>query len=424
MLRYDNTTACDVGIRSGVSGNIMESIRELYRIGHGPSSSHTMGPARAAQIFCQRWPQAASFRVSLFGSLAATGRGHLTDLAIRQAMQPAPVEFIWEPEIELPYHPNGMRFEALDAAGKLLESWEVYSVGGGALREAGKPLATRQVYELNTMKAILEYSSHSGKAFWEYVEECEGPEIWEFLAEIWQAMQETIERGLHAEGVLPGGLGLPRKAWSFHRQIALSGKSVLNEGFLPAYALAVAEENGSAGIVVTAPTCGSCGVLPAVLRHVSENIDCRTEAVLHALASAGLIGNLVKHNASISGAEVGCQGEVGVACAMAAGAAAQLLGGMPRQVEYAAEMGLEHHLGLTCDPVDGLVQIPCIERNVFAAARAVSCARYASFTDGSHRVSFDEVVTVMKQTGHDIPALYRETAAGGLAKAYRFPPAR
>ena len=402
----------------------MESIRQLYRIGRGPSSSHTMGPARAAEIFRQRWPQAVRYKVGLFGSLAATGRGHMTDAAIQSALLPCPVEITWQPEIELPLHPNGMRFEALDASGQTLESWEVYSVGGGALRTTEQPSATQMVYDLTSMKAILKYSSQTGKALWEYVEEREGKEIWGFLAEIWQAMQETIERGLHEEGVLPGGLGVARKAWSFHRQVSLSGKSFLSEGFLPAYTLAVSEENASGGIVVTAPTCGSCGVLPGVLRHVQENITCRPEAILRALATAGLIGNLVKYNASISGAEVGCQGEVGVACAMAAGAAAQLLGGTPRQVEYAAEMGLEHHLGLTCDPVDGLVQIPCIERNVFAAARSLSCARYACYTDGSHRVSFDEVVAVMKQTGHDLPTLYRETAAGGLAKAYRFPPQR
>jgi L-serine dehydratase len=272
------------------------------------------------------------------------------------------------------------------------------------------------------MTDILKYCAQTGKALWEYVQDREDPEIWGYLDHIWQAMQAAIERGLHAEGVLPGGLGVARKAWSFYRQISLNGNSFMNEGFLPAYALAVAEENAASGVVVTAPTCGSSGVLPAVLRHVQEHIDSRPETTLRALATAGLIGNLVKHNASISGAEVGCQGEIGVACAMAAGAAAQLLGGTPRQVEYAAEMGLEHHLGLTCDPVDGLVQIPCIERNVFAAARAMSCARYACFTDGSHRVSFDEVVRVMKQTGHDLPPLYRETSTGGLAKAYRFPP--
>lgn len=381
-----------------------------------------MGPARAAEIFLQRWPQAAGFRITLFGSLAATGRGHLTDKALMQTLQPMPVEIIWKPDVELPQHPNGMYFEALDTQGNLQGAWEVFSVGGGSLREATQALHGIQVYDLTTMKAILKYCARSGKALWEYVEEREGPQIWDYLGEIWQAMQDCIERGLNTEGVLPGGLGVTRKAWSFHRRISLGGQSFLSEGFLPAYTLAVAEENASGGIVVTAPTCGSSGVLPGVLRHIQENIHCREESILRALATAGLVGNLVKFNASISGAEVGCQGEVGVACAMGAAAAAQLLTATPRQIEYAAEMALEHHLGLTCDPVAGMVQIPCIERNVFAAARSLSCARFACYTDGSHRVSFDEVVGVLKQTGHDLPSLYRETSEGGLAKAYRIPP--
>jgi L-serine dehydratase len=312
----------------------------------------------------------------------------------------------------------------LDCNGHVLGDWEVFSVGGGALREDAAngwlpPL--QPVYSHATMNAILKHCSSSGQAFWEYVQDQEGADIWDFLQEVWEAMQSAIERGLQAEGVLPGGLGLSRKAWVFHRQVSVSGRNFMNEGLLPAYALAAAEENASGGIVVTAPTCGSCGIVPAVLRYVQENTNCSDATILRALATAALIGNLVKENGSISGAEVGCQGEVGVACAMAAGAAAQILGGTPRQVEYAAEMGLEHHLGLTCDPVNGMVQIPCIERNVFAAAQALTCARYACTTDGSHRVSFDEVVEVMEQTGHDLPSLYRETASGGLATAYRFP---
>ena len=404
---------------------MMYSIRELYRIGRGPSSSHTMAPANAAKLFHQRFPQAQSFRIFLSGSLAATGRGHLTDVAIRHVLAHYDVDFVWQAEHVPAFHPNGMRMEALDLAGQVIGDWEVFSIGGGALREntaTGWLPQPQPVYEDTSMNAILKRCSRSGQALWEYVEDQEGPEIWDFLSEVWQAMQAAIERGLQAEGVLPGGLGLTRKAWVFHRQISVSGRNFLNEGLLPAYALAVAEENASGGVVVTAPTCGSCGIVPAVLRYVKENTQCSDAAILRALATAGLVGNLVKENASISGAEVGCQGEVGVACAMAAGAAAQLLGGTPRQVEYAAEMGLEHNLGLTCDPVNGMVQIPCIERNVFAAAQALTCARYACSTDGSHRVSFDEVIAVMKQTGHDLPSLYRETASGGLATAYRFPP--
>ncbi|MEA4906675.1 MAG: L-serine ammonia-lyase [Anaerolineaceae bacterium] len=400
----------------------MESLRELYRIGHGPSSSHTMGPRRAAEMFHARCPGAQRYRVELYGSLAATGRGHLTDVAITAALQPQPVEVSWKADTLLPLHPNGMRFEGLDGQGQVLDSWQVYSIGGGALQEEGQPLERRSLYNLHSMKEILKYCTQSGKAFWEYVEECEGSQIWSYLAEVWQAMQASIQRGLQAEGVLPGGLGLARKASAFYRKTALSGGNFIQKGYLAAYALAVAEENASCGRIATAPTCGSAGIVPAVLHHVQDYMNLPDDIVLRALASAGLVGNLIKYNASISGAQVGCQGEVGAACAMAAAAATQLLGGTVRQIEYAAEMGLEHHLGLTCDPVDGLVQIPCIERNVFASTRAVSCANYALFSDGSHRVSFDEVVQVMQQTGHDLPSLYRETASGGLARAYRFPP--
>ncbi len=401
----------------------MESIRELYRVGRGPSSSHTIGPLRAALRFKGSNPLAKAFRVTLYGSLAATGKGHLTDVAILQALAPLPVEVIWEPDQVMPFHPNAMLFQALDEDGQVQATWTVYSTGGGAIREEGEAVKSGQVYDMTTMRDILKYCTQHGLAFWEYVESCEGPEIWPFLAEIKRVMFDSIDRGLRAEGVLPGGLGVARRAWMFYRKRRLSGNNPIQaEGFLPAYALAVGEENAAGGEIATAPTCGASGVLPAVLRHVQENVDCPEESVLRALATAGLVGNLIKHNASISGAAVGCQGEIGAACSMAAAAAAQLLGGTIRQIEYAAEMGLEHHLGLTCDPVDGLVQIPCIERNIFAATRALNCANFANFSDGAHRVSFDEVVQVMKQTGHDLPSLYRETAFGGLAKAYRFPP--
>ena len=398
----------------------MESIRELFRIGHGPSSSHTMGPRRAAESFSLKHPEAASFRVTLYGSLAATGRGHLTDKAIIEAMTPRAVEFIWKPDELLPLHPNGMDFEALDTDGTCLEMWRVYSPGGGALIEENPPPA-KPVYQLTTMSEILKYCTSSGLTFWEYVEANEGKEIWDFLKEVNRVMHESVQRGIQAEGVLPGGLGVSRRAWTFHRKSLLNGSNLVREGFLPAYALAVAEENATGGLIVTAPTCGSCGVLPAVICHIEDTVQTSEKHVLRALATAALIGNLIRHNGSISGAEVGCQGEIGSACAMAAGAAAQLMGGTIRQIEYAAEMGLEHHLGLTCDPVNGLVQIPCIERNVFAATRAMDCATFATYSDGAHRVSFDEVVTVMKQTGEDLPRVYRETAEGGLAITYRFP---
>ncbi len=400
----------------------MESIRNLFRIGHGPSSSHTMGPGLAAGEFRARTLSAHHYRVTLFGSLAATGKGHLTDMAVREALNPIAVEFIWKPDEELPLHPNGMIFEAITEAGTVMDRWQGYSIGGGAILAEGELRAGQQIYSLNSMQEILHKCTQEGKTFWEYVEEAEGPEIWDYLQEILRVMHAGIERGLNTQGVLPGGLGVSRHAWTLYRKIQMSGGQLKKEGYLPAYALATAEENAVGGEIVTAPTCGSAGVIPAVLRHIEDTVETPERELLHALATAGLIGNLIKANASISGAEVGCQGEIGSACAMAAAAATQLMGGSIRQIEYAAEMGLEHHLGLTCDPVNGLVQIPCIERNAFAATRAIDCADYALYSDGSHRVSFDEVVKVMARTGRDLPHVYRETAEGGLAVVYRFPP--
>ncbi|NLF51200.1 MAG: serine dehydratase [Leptolinea sp.] len=398
----------------------MESIKELFRIGYGPSSSHTMAPRRAAELFGQKHSQASSFRVTLFGSLAATGRGHFTDRAIIAALDPRPVEIVWKPEITLPLHPNGMEFVALNETGQSLDTWQVYSPGGGALLEEGQEKVPR-FYPHSTMSDILKFCTSNGLTYWEYVESIEGIGIWDYLKEVNRVMHESVQRGIQAEGVLPGGLGVSRRAWTFHRKSVLNNNNLVRDGYLPSYALAVAEENAIGGLIVTAPTCGSSGVLPAVICHIEDTIQTSEVHILRALATAGMIGNLIKHNGSISGAEVGCQGEIGSACAMAAGAAAQLMGGTIRQIEYAAEMGLEHHLGLTCDPVNGFVQIPCIERNVFAATRAMDCATFSTYSDGAHRVSFDEVVSVMKQTGRDLPRVYRETAEGGLAITYRFP---
>jgi L-serine dehydratase len=395
----------------------MQSLRELYRTGTGPSSSHTMAPRRAAELFRSRYPRATGYRVTLYASLAATGRGHLTDRAIETALAPVPVEIVWQPDVELPFHPNAMRFEAIEGEA-VSQPWMAYSVGGGALAEEGE-IPAPAVYDLAQLADILERCKLTGQSLWEYVEEREGRALWPFLAEVWEAMRAAIERGLKQEGVLPGGLGVSRRAWVIHRKMTIAGSAPNRFELLYAYALAVAEENASGGVVVTAPTCGSSGVMPAVLRYVQEITKCPDEAVLRALATGGLIGNLVKTNASISGAEVGCQGEVGVACAMAAAAAAQLQGGTVRQLEYAAEMGLEHNLGLTCDPVNGIVQIPCIERNAFAASKAFNCADYALLSDGSHRIPFDDVVAVLWETGNNLPSLYRETASGGLAEAYR-----
>lgn len=402
----------------------MESLKELYRIGKGPSSSHTMGPQKAAQIFAAHHHDAKAFKATLYGSLAATGKGHMTDVAIEEVLKPiAPINIDWKPSVFLPFHPNGMTFSAFDDDGHEVDSWTVYSVGGGALSESGNArwlTDTKDVYKKNTLKEILTWCDNHGRSYWEYVDECEESSIWDYLMEVWKAMQESVERGLDHEGALPGPLNLPRKASTYFVKAQGYKPSLASRCLVSAYALAVSEENASGGTIVTAPTCGSCGVMPAVLYHMSRSHEVSDTRILHALATAGLFGNIVKKNASISGAEVGCQGEVGVACAMASAAACQLFGGTPSQIEYAAEMGLEHHLGMTCDPVCGLVQIPCIERNAFAATRALDANLYASLSDGKHRVSFDRVVNVMKQTGHDLPSLYKETSEGGLAKDYEF----
>ena len=395
----------------------MESITKLYKIGHGPSSSHTMGPLKAAQEFGSRHRDAASFTVTLYGALAGTGKGHMTDVAILGELTPiAPTEIIWQPDIFLPFHPNGMTFRAFDRDGKEIEAQTVYSIGGGDIVHEGEERPqVKDVYPMDKIADILDWTKQTGKSFWEYVEDHEDKDVWDYLAEVWQVMKEAVERGIDAEGGLPGGLGVRRKAISYYLHAAGHNDSLRSRGLVYAYALAVSEENASGGKIVTAPTCGSCGVLPAVLYHLSTSKGFSDKRILRALATAGLFGSVVKHNASVSGAEVGCQGEVGVACAMAAAAASQLFGGTPAQIEYSAEMGLEHHLGLTCDPVCGLVQIPCIERNAYAAARALDSNLYASFSDGRHSVTFDRIVEVMKQTGHDLPSIYKETAQGGLA---------
>lgn len=402
----------------------MESLKELYRIGKGPSSSHTMGPQKAAKIFNEHYSDAKKIEVVLYGSLAATGRGHMTDTAIKEVFGGDDrLNIIWQPSVFLPYHPNGMKFSAYDEGGNLCGEWTVYSVGGGALSEGDTPKwlqdSHEDVYEKNYLSEIMNWCNTHGRNYWEYVKENENSDIWDYLMEVWNMMKESVERGLDHEGALPGPLNIPRKAPTYYVKARGYKQSLQTRGLVYAYALAVSEENASGGTIVTAPTCGSCGVMPAVLYHLSNSHNFSDTRILHALATAGIFGNVVKTNASISGADVGCQGEVGVACAMASAAACQLFGGSPSQIEYAAEMGLEHHLGMTCDPVCGLVQIPCIERNAFAATRALDANLYAAYSDGKHCVSFDRVVEVMKQTGHDIPSLYKETSEGGLAKDYK-----
>ena len=397
----------------------MKTIKELFKIGNGPSSSHTMGPRRAAERFMIRHPDASAFRVFLYGSLAATGVGHLTDAILNNAFHPKPLEIIWKPENELPLHPNGLEFEAIHE-GEILDKWRVYSIGGGTLMEEGEANAMEEnVYRLHTMADILNWCEANEKSLWEYVQVCDLPDTFEYLEKVWVVMKEAIGRGLENEGTLPGGLHLIRRAPMYYTRSKTFADILKRTGQTFAFALAVAEENAAGGRIVTAPTCGSAGVLPAVLFSLQKTYKLSDTRIIRALATAGLIGNIIRTNASISGAEVGCQGEIGAACSMAAGAAVQLLGGSPLQIEYAAEMGMEHHLGLTCDPVNGLVQIPCIERNAMAAVRAWECATYALLSDGRHRISFDEVIKTMKETGLDMKASYRETSQGGLAVNWR-----
>ena len=397
----------------------MKTLRELYRIGYGPSSSHTMGPRFAAERFLKRNPGASKFRVTLYGSLAATGRGHLTDWAIYEVLGRERTEIVWHPEVVLDFHPNGMDFTAIDAEGHESPAWRVFSVGGGALAEEGKQrLESPDIYDMDHLSDIQAWCDKTGKSYWEYVEECEGQDIWDFFGKIWTAMRAAVERGLEHEGILPGPLNLRRKAPIYYIKATGYGPNLQSRALVFSYALAVSEENASGGQIVTAPTCGASGVVPAVLYHIWKSRKLSDMRIYRALATAGLVGNIAKSRASISGAEAGCQAEVGVACAMAAAAASYLFGGSPGEIEYAAEMGLEHHLGMTCDPICGLVQIPCIERNAHAAARALDANIYATFADGIHRIPYDKVIEVMKQTGHDLPSLYRETSEGGLAKSF------
>ena len=398
-----------------------------------------MGPFKAVRHYLEHHSDTDHLHVTLYGSLAATGKGHLTDWAIEEAFSTwkwtdketleckdkrgGDVVIEWKHKETLQVHPNGMKIASVNFDGDIYDRWTYYSIGGGDIICMEMPVEdedSSEIYEMNTLKEILDWCNKSGKSFWEYVDETEGSNygFWDYLHLVWDVMQKAVERGIEQEGALPGPLNMRRKALSYFVRADGQSDAFRTRGLIFAYALAVSEENASGGTIVTAPTCGSCGVLPSVLYHLKKTYGFSDQRMVRALATAGLIGNIVKHNASVSGAEVGCQGEVGVACAMAAGAVTQLMGGSPSQIEYAAEMGLEHHLGLTCDPVGGLVQIPCIERNAYAAARAFDAGIYSLYTDGRHRVTFDQVVNVMKQTGKDLPSLYKETSEGGLAKEF------
>ena len=401
----------------------MNSIRDLYKIGKGPSSSHTMGPQRAAGIFKEEHPNAESFRVVLYDSLAKTGVGHGTDRVLRETLAPIPAEIVFAKEDPDDLkHPNTLDFYAVEN-GREVGPMRVQSIGGGDIVIEGRPVDndTRDdVYPENSFAEIAQFCNWRHIRIWEYVELCEGPEIWTFLAQVWKTMRWAIADGLHVDGTLPGGLHLERKAKYLYEQATQNQIVQLKElRTICAYAFAVSEQNADNGTVVTAPTCGSCGVVPSVLRYMQEQYKYPDVEILHALATAGIIGNLIKHNASISGAECGCQAEIGAACSMAAAALCELKGLNLSQIEYAAEVALEHHLGLTCDPICGLVQIPCIERNAVAAMRAMNCFNLAFFLYNTRSISFDMVVKTMYQTGINIAKAFRETSEGGLARLYR-----
>ena len=396
----------------------MKSIRSIYKIGKGPSSSHTMGPERAAKLFRERYPQADRFQVTLYGSLSKTGVGHGTDRVIQEVLSPAHTDIIFSPEFLS--HPNTLDLWAFQGDTEL-GFLRVESIGGGDIRYAGQEAqAEEEVYVEHSFAEIADFCKWRYiDTLSEYVELNEGPEIWDFLMKVWQTMKNAISEGLASSGTLPGGLNVQKKAKFLYAQKPHEDVAALKEfQTIAAYAYAVAEQNADNGTVVTAPTCGACGVLPAVLKYAQDVRGFTDEQILRGLATAGIIGNLTKTNASISGAECGCQAEIGTACSMAAAALAELFGQNLDQVEYAAEVAMEHHLGLTCDPICGLVQIPCIERNAVAAVRAMNACNLSYFLTGSRRISYDMVCRAMKETGVNLNHRFRETSEGGLAKLY------
>lgn len=398
----------------------MESLRELYKIGKGPSSSHTMGPSRAAHEFAASFPQATRYRAILHGSLALTGRGHLTDVAVREAFLPHPCEIEFDSALSGLPHPNTLDLEAYRDA-RLLAKQRYLSVGGGTIVKEGETRKeNRSVYPFRTFNEILDYCKRKQCGLEQVVFDFEGEDIGAFLLEIYRSMAATVRRGLSASGKLPGDLGVERKAKILFETVPEDEEPAAREKrLICAFAFATGEENASGGTIVTAPTCGASGILPAVLLYLTKKYGFSENHVVAALAAAGLVGVTVKQNASISGAEAGCQAEVGTATSMAAAAVCRLFGATLDETEYAAEIALEHQLGLTCDPVGGYVQIPCIERNAVAALRAMSAAELARVLSGTRKISFDTVVKTMYETGKDLSARYRETSEGGLAAIYQ-----
>ncbi|MBN2605367.1 MAG: L-serine ammonia-lyase [Bacilli bacterium] len=393
----------------------MESIRELYKIGRGPSSSHTMGPEKACDYVIQKY-HGDSYIVKLYGSLSLTGKGHLTDQVILEKLPNCQVIFSSDDQIE---HPNTMDI-IVYKNNEHLGNERIYSVGGGKIIVKGEePLEKSNIYPHKFFFEIKQYCEENNLTLYEYVYRFEDDKIKEYLFLIWKTMKNSIKNGLKAEGFLPGDLKVERNAKSLFDQWSdteTEPDQELKE--ICSYAYAVSEENANGGVVVTAPTCGASGVVPGVLFYLIKKYKYTDEQIVDALATAGIIGNLVKHNASISGAEAGCQAEVGTACSMAAACSSQLLGHKINKIEYAAEIALEHHLGLTCDPILGFVQIPCIERNAVAALRALNASKLSNFLVGSRKISFDMVVETMYQTGKDLSVNYKETSLGGLAVLY------
>ena len=398
----------------------MKSIREIYKIGKGPSSSHTMGPERAAKLFREEHPDADAFQVVLYGSLSKTGVGHGTDRVLRDTLAPLPCEIVFSDEELTKSHPNTLDLYAYKDSQEI-GYMRVESIGGGDIRIPGQSHRdTPDLYPENSFAEIADFCKwrYIDKLS-DYVELNEGTEIWDFLMDVWLTMKQTIADGLSATGVLPGGLNVQRKAKFLIEQVPEEDVPALKEfQYIAAYAYAVAEQNADNGTIVTAPTCGACGVVPAVLKYAQETRGYSDEQIIRGLATAGIIGSLTKRNASISGAECGCQAEIGTACSMAAAALAELYGQDLDQVEYAAEVAMEHHLGLTCDPICGLVQIPCIERNAVAAMRAMNACNLSYFLTGSRNISYDMVCRAMHDTGINLSHMYKETSEGGLARFY------
>lgn len=401
----------------------MKSIRDIYKVGTGPSSSHTMGPVAAAKLFKGENPNADEYKVILYGSLSKTGKGHGTDRAVIAELSPVKTEVVFSTqEADDMKHPNTMDLIAY-RDGNETASMRVFSIGGGDIQVEGRPEissgASEEIYLENSFAEIKQFCEFRYIDLIEYITINEGEEIWEFLAEIWKVMKQAIYDGLNKEGILPGGLNIQRKAkFLYNHELETEHPEVIECQKVCSYAYAVSEQNADNGIIVTAPTCGACGVLPAVMYYLQTKKNRDDIEIIHALGVAGLFGELAKKNASVSGAECGCQAEIGVACSMAAAAAGQFFNYTIDQIEYAAEIALEHHLGLTCDPICGLVQVPCIERNAVAAMRAITSANLAYFLSSTRRISFDMVLKSMYRTGIDMNQMYRETSEGGLAAAY------